>query len=1566
MKQIKICIAAIAMLFGIVATVSAQRGYHDAPYTRYEANQGSGGQVVESTDQNNIAFEASERKVVYVSNGNSVEWTNVVRFRGIVVRAAGANSQTGYSGQNVSAKVYINNTEVATLSFDPNKGWKNLQADGNQNYNGISNGNPRMRYDEQRYLHSASVPSGATIKIVSQGNLYLDFIEIEDVADAIAQPAGYARYNGNGSDLETFINNNTNVYIPAGTYTVGGNIEFGGNNGARNIQGAGMWYTTINFTNGNGGIENGGFLSYNRGSTLKDVALTRTTGYSRSNSYKGLNGVWGIIERVWVERFECGAWFGNYNGGWGDSHADGMVVTHCRFRNNYADGVNLCQGTRNSTVSHCSFRNNGDDDMAIWPASDLSRGTCYSNTYEYNTAEHCWFASSCALYGGRDNKYQYIVVKDNWEVGIRSNSNFSGYGFESGNIMSNIDVIRCGTNYNAYSGGYAAIDLQGNSNIRLECIDVKESLGNVWHNSSSATLCGVTNAPNNGSCNCSKATIDNVTITNCPGSAVTAGNTVSLGVTVTKTGDISTAVNWTSSSDAIASVNSSGVFTTKTHGSVTITATSTADPTKKATCTITVTPVAPQNVQITASKTPLGIGEKSTFTAKVNPDGAIQTVTWSSSSDAIATVNPTTGEVTGIAAGDVVITATSTADASKKATVNVKVEDIKVSSITLVNQTVSIGGTITLTPNVQPANATNKNVDWSSNDNTTATVNAQGVVTGVKAGSVTITATAQDGSRVIGTATVNVVACTPVGGTWDLVVDEVTWTSAYVGAEILFTATIRNQGGTATPNGKHGVSFTISSQDEQTYYTTTWNDKHTTSIPTCGTVTLTATGGAGELNFWKPEAAGTYKVVAYVNDDSSLLGENRDNNKTTANVMVTAAPPVTVSSITIAANTQTITEGQQVTFSVQSILPENAANKNVTYSIVGGTGSGNLNATTGVLTNTTEGTIQVQATAEDASGVKSNTVIITVNSATIPVIGVTITNKPIDVLCVVGNNTVQLGVTVTPENATNKNVIWTSDRPEIIKVSDTGLVTVVTPGQATITATSVADGTKKDECFISVMELPNQPDPIIGETTVCANTTQTYSVGIGAESYTWTVPNGWTITSGQDTNEITVTTGANSGNITVKANSDCGSSAERTLSVTANKTPEKPSNITGNSTPVKGATGINYSITNIAGVTYTWSVPNGWTITSGQGSNQIAVIVGNNSGNITVTPSNDCGNGTISNQFAVNPVDEIIPVTNITIAANNTTVTEGEQVTFSVESIEPANATNQNVTYEMIGGNQYGTLTGNILSTTGVGTIRVQATAEDASGVKSNVIQIEVEAKIINPYECEGEFDLELVDITWEPQYPQIGEAVTFTATIKNIGAEASPNAKHGVSFAVYTNYGIDGEEWHYATTWHDLRDPEKGFANASIYGCETITLTAIAGGDNGTWTATEDNHIGGNGIYQVRAWVADNNTGAVAEAEAAAGTYANNQLIKTFEVGATVGIPEIEADGKSIIAYNNTVEIRGVEVGEVISVYNLLGMKIYSKKAGQNPEYITSLREGLYTVVIEGTKTVQKVMILK
>ena len=118
------------------------------------------------------------------------------------------------------------------------------------------------------------------------------------------------------------------------------------------------------------------------------------------------------------------------------------------------------------------------------------------------------------------------------------------------------------------------------------------------------------------------------------------------------------------------------------------------------------------------------------------------------------------------------------------------------------------------------------------------------------------------------------------------------------------------------------------------------------------------------------------------------------------------------------------------------------------------------------------------------------------------------------------------------------------------------------------------------------------------------------------------------ITAGQGTTAITAVSTAASGTITVLAGNAClAAPAGSTLAVNSLTAPVLPN---GPAAVCASSTGNVYSIPAVAGATsYTWSVPAGWAITTGQGTNAITVTAaaGNTGGNISVQASNGCQTG---------------------------------------------------------------------------------------------------------------------------------------------------------------------------------------------------------------------------------------------------------------------------------------------------------------------------------------------------
>lgn len=158
-------------------------------------------------------------------------------------------------------------------------------------------------------------------------------------------------------------------------------------------------------------------------------------------------------------------------------------------------------------------------------------------------------------------------------------------------------------------------------------------------------------------------------------------------------------------------------------------------------------PVAPTSINVTPSSASVNLGSTLNLTATVLPSGASQNVVWEGSNSGIATVS--NGVVTPVSVGQVTITARSTVNSLiyGSASINVTNTPISVSSISLDKSTLNltVGSTSQVVATLLPSNATNNTINWSSTNNTIASVNASGLVSANGVGSATITATTVDG-----------------------------------------------------------------------------------------------------------------------------------------------------------------------------------------------------------------------------------------------------------------------------------------------------------------------------------------------------------------------------------------------------------------------------------------------------------------------------------------------------------------------------------------------------------------------------------------------------------------------------------------------------------------------------------------------------------------------------------------------------------------------------------------------------------------------------------------------------
>ncbi|MBX2873830.1 MAG: T9SS type A sorting domain-containing protein, partial [Saprospiraceae bacterium] len=172
--------------------------------------------------------------------------------------------------------------------------------------------------------------------------------------------------------------------------------------------------------------------------------------------------------------------------------------------------------------------------------------------------------------------------------------------------------------------------------------------------------------------------------------------------------------------------------------------------------------------------------------------------------------------------------------------------------------------------------------------------------------------------------------------------------------------------------------------------------------------------------------------------------------------------------------------------------------------------------------------------------------------------------------------------------------------------------------------------------------LPVSPGPITGPSIgLCQTTDNVYSIDPvpNTTHYVWTVPEGDTITSGQGTTSITVDFNElSTGYIVVAASNACGQSPSITPSqLFVQGTPAAPGSISGPTAGLCNSSGNVYSIEAVsAASSYQWTIPEGATLVSGQGTPSIVLDFGEFSeGSLFVSSTNNCGDSNFSSSIGL-------------------------------------------------------------------------------------------------------------------------------------------------------------------------------------------------------------------------------------------------------------------------------------------------------------------------------------------
>ena len=464
-----------------------------------------------------------------------------------------------------------------------------------------------------------------------------------------------------------------------------------------------------------------------------------------------------------------------------------------------------------------------------------------------------------------------------------------------------------------------------------------------------------------------------------------------------------------------------GKFKALKAGEVTITATAQDGSGVKSTCHVTVkNPMATQ-VVLNETQHNAIVDDVFTLTAKVIPEKAAQNVVWTMDKTDILQ-NMGDGKFKALKAGEVTLTATAQDGSEMKATCHVTVKNPMATQVVL-NETqhnAIVDDVFTLTAQVMPEKAA-QNVVWTM-DNTDILQNmGDGKFKALKAGEVTLTATAQDGSKV--KATCRVVVKNPMAT--QVVLNE-TQHNAIV--DDVFTLTAKVMPEKAAQN----VVWTM----DKTNILQNMGDGKFKALK-AGEVTLTATAQDGS------KVKATCRVVV-----KNPMATQVVLNETQHNAIVDDVFTLTA-----------------------KVTPEKAA-QNVVWTmnktdILQNMGSGKFKALQA-------GEVTITATAQDGSGVKTTCHVTVKNPmATQVVLNKTQHNAIVD-------DVFTLTAKVMPKKAA-QNVVWTMNKTDILQNMGNGKFKVLKAGEVTITATAQDGSGVKATCHVTVKN-PMATQVVLNET----------------------------------------------------------------------------------------------------------------------------------------------------------------------------------------------------------------------------------------------------------------------------------------------------------------------------------------------------------------------------------------------------------------------------------------------------------------------------------------------------
>lgn len=1139
---------------------------------------------------------------------------------------------------DASGNIYITGGFQNTADFDPGVGTANLTGVGLRDiffakYD--ANGN----YIWAKSIGGGNIDSGNSIAVASSGNVYItgyfaltaDFDPGTGTANLVSagnQDIFFAKYDANGNYLwakriggsladwgESVVVDATSVYISGVFESATADFD----------PGAG----TANLSSSSGNFDIF-FAKYN-GSGIyqwaKDVGdvnddMCNSIAVDASGNVYITGSFWGTMD------FDPGAGTANLTG------TSDIYIAKYNSSGSYvwANSIGGVGGSGNSLVLDASaniyvtgtFSNTTDFDPGAGTANFTSAGGWDFFFAKYNTNGNYIWANGT---GGTSTDRGSGIAVD-----------ASGFVYITGSLQNTADFDPGAGTANLTSAGNFDIYLAKYSN----CLSSPPAPG---------TISGT--------------------------SAICEGSTNTYSVAAVSG---ATSYTWTLPSgwSGTSTTNSISTTASATSGNITVTANNSCGSSSAATLAITVTPI-PATPGAIAGTTTVCSGTSNTYSVVAVSGATSYTWTLPSGWTGTSTTNSitTTASSTG---GNITVTANNACGSSTASSVTINVDAAPATPTSISGFSTICSGSSNNYAVTNDPTATSYNWTLPSGWSGSSTTNTISTTSSATSGNISVTATNSCGTSAASTlaVTVNAIPVTP---------------GSISGTTSICSGSSHNYSITAVP-GATSYTWTLPSGWSGT---STTNTITTTSSSTSGNITVTADNSCGSsaaaslaiaVTTSAPSTPGTisgttticsgsnntYSVAAVAGATSYTwtLPSGWSGTSTTNSIAATASASsgnimVTANNVcgSSSASTQTITvNAAPAAPGAISGTSTICSGSNNTYSIAAVSGATSYTWTLPSGWSGSSTTNSISTTASVTSGNITVTAANACGNSAASTLAITVNTVPSTPGSISGNASICSGSTNTYSIAAvpgATSYTWTLPSGWTGTSATNSITTTAssTSGDVSVIANNACGSSPANTLAVSVVAaVPSPPGSISGSILVCSGTTSSYSVAAvaGADSYTWTMPSGWSGSS--TTNSINATASSTSGDISVVANNVCGSSAPAVLTISVDSPLAAPGPISGPAAVCTGTTN-TYSIAAVSGASaYVWTLPSGWSGTSTTTS--ILASAGTLTGTVSVAATNACGtsSATTLNILTVmtNPVNPAPVTGSVSVCAGSSNV----------------------------------------------------------------------------------------------------------------------------------------------------------------------------------------------------------------------------------------------------------------------------------------------------------------------